>query len=105
MIPILRNRYVDSRYALREELDEVRDDVKGIKADTVELKSVMNFIKWLIVATVPITAIITNFGEGVREQLDGPMPVKEQKVEIFETSDGQKYLLEQKTGEAIPIKE
>ena len=91
---IFRHRYVDSRYALKEELEEVRDDVKIIKSDTVELKSVMNFIKWLILATVPVTAIITNVGQEIKDNIKdtGPRPDVDQQQQVIEWG-GEKFLI------------
>ncbi len=91
------NRFVDSRYALREELDEVREDVKIIKSDTVELKSVMNFIKWAVLATVPITAIATNVTQEVKDQFKQENTVQQQKQnqkdpQIIEI-DGNRFLI------------
>lgn len=108
MDAMLRNRFVDSRYALKEELDEVKEDVKIIKRDTVELKSVMNLIKWLVMATVPITAIFTSLAEEFRQELKGPMPqqtIERKKDTGFQIIKigGQNYII-QSDGTLIPIK-
>ena len=77
-----RDKYVDSRYALKEEVDEVKADVKIIKADTVELKSVMNFIKWLILATVPVTALVTNLGAELKDSIKNEPEVQIQRQQM-----------------------
>lgn len=100
---VLRNRFVDSRYALKEELDEVKEDVKIIKRDTVELKSVMNLIKWLIMATVPVTALFTSLAEEFRHTIKAPE--SQPKIEQLKIVDveGKKFII-QPNGTVTPVK-
>lgn len=88
---------VDSRYALKEELDEVKEDVKRIKEDTVELKTIGNFIKWIVVVSIPLIPIITSIVEELKDtaihnEADQHIIEHRQQNQIIKM-DGKSYLL------------
>lgn len=94
---------VDPRYALREELEEVKEDVKRIKEDTLELKTIGNFIKWIVVVSIPLIPIITSVVEEVKDsaitnQVENKVEEQNKIIQIegkpyLVTPDGKSYKL------------
>ena len=53
-------RNLDSKYALKEELEDVRNCLQKLQTETVEIKTGINIAKWLLAGAIAVIPVITN---------------------------------------------
>lgn len=85
-----------SKYALKEELDEVKQKIDEIQVGQTEIKTGINLAKWILTISIAVIPLFTSVFEEIKDVFLHNPNQADQKVNEIQYLQLQKELLELK---------